>query len=34
MTGYAKISGGPKTVLELARGWLARRIRVEFWSWW
>jgi len=34
MTGNAKISCGPRRILELLTRRVARYVRVEFWSWW
>jgi multidrug resistance efflux pump len=34
MTGHAKISCGPRRVVDLVTRRLARYVRVEFWSWW
>jgi putative peptide zinc metalloprotease protein len=34
MTGTAKISCGPRRIVDLLTRRLARYIRVEFWSWW
>lgn len=34
MTGNAKISSGPRRLLEVVTRRFARYVRVEFWSWW